>query len=265
MEENKAENMEKNETKKAKPWLKIAAGALALVLLGGSSFAALYFYQKYKKAASGSDAAATNEIKSITDKIEKFMELPDETPTLATVADKEKLSGQSFFTKAQNGDKVLIFTQSHKAILYRPESGKIIEVVSLVAQNEESVPTTGGSAIQSVEESPSGEAMPAEDRNQEVSQPPEQPVIIKVAVYNGTDIKGLAKDTADKILGLENTEITEMINARGIYEKTLVVNLSGVSGETVDKIAEAVNGEKRELPAGETKPDADILVIGGKQ
>lgn len=248
------------EAKKNKPkfWIWLAVGITAFTIISGLAFAAFYFYQKYKKAAMNSDTAARTEIQDITGAISKFMELPDETPTLATITDQEKLKDYSFFAKAQNGDKVLIFAQSQKAILYRPESRKIIEVVSLISQNGESAPVAGEPAVQPVEEN---QPSPAPEENAE-NKTEEK---IKVAVYNGTDIKGLAGNLADKISALENMEIMETTNAQGTYNKTLVINLSGAGDEVVNKIAEAVGGEKGELPAGETKPDADILIIGGKQ
>lgn len=51
----------------------------------------------------------------------------DETPTIATVSDITKLQGQPFFAKAQNGDKVYVYSNAKKAILYRPSENKIIE------------------------------------------------------------------------------------------------------------------------------------------
>lgn len=42
--------------------------------------------------------------------------------------DPEKLRDQPFFANAQRGDKVLIYANAKKAILYNPPSNKIIEV-----------------------------------------------------------------------------------------------------------------------------------------
>jgi len=59
----------------------------------------------------------------------KLIMLPEgEEPTVATISDIEKLKDQAFFTHAQNGDKVLIYTTAKKAILYRAETNKIIDV-----------------------------------------------------------------------------------------------------------------------------------------
>lgn len=62
----------------------------------------------------------------------KLMVLPtDETPTFATVSDPEKLKDQPFFANAEKGDKVLVYSSSRKAILYRPSLNKIIEVAPI--------------------------------------------------------------------------------------------------------------------------------------
>ena len=63
--------------------------------------------------------------------VEKLMELPDEEPTVATVSDLATLQGQPFFARAEEGDRVLFYTQAKKAILYRPTANKIIEVAAL--------------------------------------------------------------------------------------------------------------------------------------
>ena len=95
-----------------------------LVLLALSLTTGFYFYRK-----SNSGDIQKKELQQAADQIGKLMVLPaDETPTLATVSDPTKLSDQAFFAHAQKGDQVLIYMQSHKAILYRPSIHKIIEV-----------------------------------------------------------------------------------------------------------------------------------------
>jgi hypothetical protein len=81
-------------------------------------------------------AVVQQEMQKIVDEIGKIMVLPaDETPTLATVTDPEVLRNQPFFDKALVGDKVLIYTKAKRAMLWRPDSHKIIEVSEL-ATNE---------------------------------------------------------------------------------------------------------------------------------
>ena len=106
-----------------------------VILLFGSLGANAFLYQKYQKAiqlATNPEMASQEEVKSITRKVASLMELPtDEMPTIATVLDKDKLKDQQFFAKAENGDKIIIFSKNQKAILYRSSSNKIIEVAPI--------------------------------------------------------------------------------------------------------------------------------------
>lgn len=75
---------------------------------------------------------ASKEAERLKTELDKVIELPpDESPTVATVVDASKVQGQSFFAKTQNGDKVLLFPKSGKAILYRESTKKIIEVAPI--------------------------------------------------------------------------------------------------------------------------------------
>ncbi len=90
--------------------------------------------------------ASQQEIKKLVVDVGKFLVLPtDETPTLATVSDPEKLRDQPFFANALAGDKVLIYTSSRKAILWRPSTSKIVEISALnpSAVSNTSVNSTG--------------------------------------------------------------------------------------------------------------------------
>lgn len=84
----------------------------------------LVYSMKPEKPADTAQA----EIDSITEKVSLLMDIPSETPTIATISDASKLRAQQFFAKAQNDDKVLIYSSAQRAILYRPSTNKIIEV-----------------------------------------------------------------------------------------------------------------------------------------
>lgn len=100
--------------------------------------ALLYLFGLYKTAHNDPDAAVKREIRSLTIKIGRSMELPQgEEPILAVVSDKSKLKGQDFFDHAKNGDRVLIYPKAKKAILYRPAEEKIIEVTNLTSGNND--------------------------------------------------------------------------------------------------------------------------------
>lgn len=100
---------------------------IALVALLVLSIAAGAYF--YTKATKDPNAEAAKELAQVVAQVGRLIVLPEgETPTLATVSDPAKLKDQAFFAKAKAGDKVLIYPQSKKAILYSPELNKIIEV-----------------------------------------------------------------------------------------------------------------------------------------
>jgi len=91
-----------------------------------------YFYSKYQKSQAllqNPNQASVAEAQVLVNAVGKLIELPaNENPTIATVSDKTKLQDQPFFIKAENGDKVLVYSQSKMLILYRPSLNKIISV-----------------------------------------------------------------------------------------------------------------------------------------
>ncbi len=94
--------------------------------------AAVYLYKQNAELRRNSQAVTESEIKDLIAKVGKLIVLPTgEQPTIATVADPDKLKNQSFFANASKDDKVLIYTNARKAILYSPSQNKIIEVAPI--------------------------------------------------------------------------------------------------------------------------------------
>ena len=110
---------------------KTLIGILVIVALA-SLGATYYFYSQLNQLKVNPQAAAQEEAKALVAKVGKLIVLPEgEDPTIATVADPEALREQPFFAKAKQGDKVLIYTNARKAILYDVESNKIVEVAPI--------------------------------------------------------------------------------------------------------------------------------------
>ncbi len=99
---------------------------IALVVLGIVGYLA-YGYVSTRnelKRLTDEKAASKSEIVRITELAGKVLQLPtDDTPVLATVNDAIKLNNP----EAQNGDEMVIYGKSSKAILYRPSTKKIIQ------------------------------------------------------------------------------------------------------------------------------------------
>jgi hypothetical protein len=109
----------------------IAVVVLVLCTLVTGSLA-YYFYSQNGKLKQNSQAVTQAENLKTIESVGKLMVLPDnEQPTIATVVDPEKLKAQPFFAKASKDDKVLIYTNARKAILYSPTQNKIVDVAPI--------------------------------------------------------------------------------------------------------------------------------------
>lgn len=118
-------------TSAKKRWL---IGVLVFILMLAIALA-VFFYSTLQNTNK------LTETGNLVEEVSQFMLLPEgEEPTLATVSDKEKLMSQAFFAKAENGDKVLIFSKNGKAILYRPAEKKIINVADINLEQEPTQP-----------------------------------------------------------------------------------------------------------------------------
>ena len=108
-------------------WWKVL---LVVIIVGGVAFFVQnYFHTRNElKKLSDSKTAAQASDQQLISEVSGYVVLPqNETPTVATVNDVSRLKNQVFFLNAQNGDKVLIFSQAKTAILYRPSTKKIVE------------------------------------------------------------------------------------------------------------------------------------------
>ncbi|MDP3697458.1 MAG: hypothetical protein Q8R55_05580 [Candidatus Taylorbacteria bacterium] len=100
--------------------------AVAALTAGGAAY---YFYEQLSALKNDPGQMAKVETDKLVARVGKLIILPEgETPTIATVADPNKLAGQLFFGKAKKGDKVLIYAGAKKAVLYSPEENKVVEV-----------------------------------------------------------------------------------------------------------------------------------------
>ena len=216
------------------------------IFLAGSFIVSGYFYIQWKKVSKVVDSIHEEELKEveeITSVISMFMELPQgEEPTLATVVDREKLKNQSLFISAKNGDKVLMYTNAKKAILYRPFTKKIVDSAPLYFTKEQ-----------------------FEQAQISTASIPEEIRTVKIAYYNGTGIAGRASVIETQIKqSFTNTETVVVSNAKAMYTTTMVVDLNGNMALEADGIAQILSGQVQVFPQGEERPDADLLIIVGE-
>lgn len=119
---------------------KIVAGAVGLlaviIIMGGFIFVNNPF-------AKQSQILGNVETGEVVDKVSKIMVLPtDDVPSVASVVEKTKLADWPFFANAENGDIFIFYPNTGKAILYRPNTNQIVEVMHFPITPEE---VNGGS------------------------------------------------------------------------------------------------------------------------
>lgn len=218
--------------------IKLVPFLLIVSALAGSSY---YFYSHYQKAQyllQNPDAATKEQTDTLLTQVGKLMELPKgETPKIATIIDASKLKNQPFFDSAMNGDKIIVYMNSKKAILFRPSIGKIIDVEPLY-----------------VETTPNPNPTPQ-------SQP------IKVSLYNGTTTTEMTQIAqTDLMTKFADIQVVSKNSAKNkTYAATIVVDLTGNNNTIASIIAKDLNATVTSLPPGETAPtNADLLIILGK-
>lgn len=85
------------------------------------------------------------EVSELVEQVRGLIFLPeDEIPLVATVVNAEALQAeQPFYQDVQNGDRLLIYGESLKAIIYRPSENQLVNV-GPVQYNQEAQPSQEG-------------------------------------------------------------------------------------------------------------------------
>lgn len=115
------------------------------VTLGaGGIFAYQYYMNKPVPVAATEelpDKPPPQEVLGLIETVETSVpDIPkNEYPSIATIDDVSKLSDQAFFDGAKEGDKLMIYTVSKRAILYRPDTKQVVRQapVEVVGDKEE--------------------------------------------------------------------------------------------------------------------------------
>lgn len=134
-------------TKKAYHWPKLLSWSkshrilytgvlLSVVLITWLIVSNIRLHRQLRQATADPQLVVDHQNAVLVKRVGKLTDLPqDETPLIATVSDADKAKSQSsFFTVAENGDKVLQYTKASKLILYRPGTDKVVQVGSINAK-----------------------------------------------------------------------------------------------------------------------------------
>ena len=232
----------------SKPFIFSAIVILLLIIGAGG----VYLYSIFQKDAQ-TGAVTDKQVQEIIQKVGRLVVLPEgETPTIATVTDVEKLSGQPFFRNAQNGDRVIIIGSTREAILYRPSIDKIITMAPINTADVSGQNATA--AAQTNTQTPLGTVTPSPEAQK-----------IRIAVLNSTKEAGLARKGAN-LFDKEKFEIVSTSNAQGEYKTTSVsvVNRSKVNataGTSITSTLLKVKPVSQNIPADEAAPAGAVVVV----
>lgn len=204
---------------------------VALALVATAIFGMMYWQDVYTFARYHNEGE--REVQRIILKIEGKVNLPNGAPGLATVSDSSKINRGGVLAEAKNGDKILLYYAAGKAILYRPSVEKVIAIGPIVLD---------------------ASAGQVKDT--------------KVLVRNGSG----DKKKLDSALNLLKERYSEADIAkpeeasRSDFPKTIVIDLTEKEEKTefVGAMIELLGAQRGILPQGESKPNADVLVIIGK-
>ncbi len=197
---------------------------LALLIAILSTGFAVYQYNQTQqlKTPEGAQKVAADEANALKAKVAQLMTLPSEKPTIATIKDITKLKDQPFFNGAKNGDKVLIFTEARKAVIYRESENKIINSGPIAVTSDQTA-----------------------NKN-----------VTVLASKNGA-----STDAKNTIAGVQGITISQG-KATKNYTKTQVVAVDGASADKAKEIATALGGEViTGIPSGETAPSGAAIVV----
>ncbi len=210
---------------------------LVIVLLF-SVFEVARARQELKNFKTNPEQATSAEVEKLVSTVNKLVDLPkDENPTVATVRDPQKLKDQPFFEKAKEGDKVLIFSNNKLAVLYRPDTNKILDVAPI---------NIGQSPNPGTKEAPQQE--------------------IKFIILNGTVVAGLAGRYQKEINNkLPSAKIISIGNAKSTdIEKTFLVDSAKTKSSQLAELAKTLGITTGTLPADQLDRDSDFIIVVGR-
>lgn len=200
-------------------------GALVALLIVGLAGAGGYYYSQYQKIKKNPQTVVKQDTQNLVEKVSKLIDVPkDEEPTVAAIADKSKLKDQPFFSNAENGDKILIFTKAKKAIIYRESTNRLINVGPL-----------------NIDDS----------------------ALVGVGILGaGGNVQAAQKTITDKLGTTMAVVFSGDAKNKNVVKKTTVIDVSGKNAEAAKQLAEALGADTASsLPAGETAPSNSSVVV----
>jgi hypothetical protein len=119
----------------------LVVSAVVAVVVCALATTTVLLYKQVRDLRDDPGKVVTEQAQQLKNTVAKIMHLPDEVPTIATITgtDIDQLKTQAFFKDIKEGDKVLIFKNAQKAVIYRESENRIINsgpvVININASN----------------------------------------------------------------------------------------------------------------------------------
>lgn len=120
-----------NETQVAKPRKKFKRTVMRLVVgvvLLGTIAASVVLFIKYREAV---DTNPKNIEQRTIEQVTKIVEVPGEKPSVLTVLSADKLTNKELAARAADGDRLLVYAENKRIVIFRPSSGKIVDMLTI--------------------------------------------------------------------------------------------------------------------------------------
>lgn len=221
---------------------------LLLLVLAIAAFAwSFWSYQSVKQEVAVLKdpqlASKLNEQQTaaLLEKVGKLLVLPNEkNPVVAVINDVETLaSTQDFYAGASNGNKLIIYQGSRKAIIFDEEKNIVVNVGPIFFNNSDGQTT---------------EPAPATDR-------------ISIELRNGTTTAGATLPIRDRLIANYAFNVTKLGKAaKTDYSGYILVdNTNGSKSAILEALQKELGATVvKESPAGEADPKTEVLIIVGK-
>lgn len=120
-----------NETHSAKPRKRLKRTLVRLVLtlvLLGAIAASVILFLKYREAV---DKNPENIERRTVEQVTKIVEVPTEKPSVLTVLSANKLTNKELAARAADGDRLLVYAENKRIVIFRPSTGKIVDMLTI--------------------------------------------------------------------------------------------------------------------------------------
>ncbi|MBI5654183.1 LytR C-terminal domain-containing protein [Candidatus Uhrbacteria bacterium] len=234
-------------SRKPKGSARISPLTIAVIVIVLVTAVVLGIQQTLSRTSKGSEKAASptastsapEGIRELIEKVSKHIAVnPGEDPTVATIQDIGILKQQNptFYKDAQNGDRLLVWTD--KAVLYSPTRDIILSVLPI--------------------------SLPPSALNQPAGAATSTSETATIEVRNGSGTVGLAT-TLSKKLTSPGMTVLKPADASTTYAKTVIVKITDKELPQTLQALELVtdNASVVALPEGEKPSKADFLIIVG--